>query len=163
MPGRIPQPFLGELVARADIVEVIGTKIPLKKAGKEFKACCPFHGEKTPSFTVVPDKQFYHCFGCGAHGTALGFLMDHDHLAFVEAVEELATRAGLEVPRDTTVSTPAPNQGQYTVLERATQLYQEQLARHERPREYFKSRGLTAQTAINFALGYAPDAWDFLL
>ena len=163
MSGRIPQHFIDELIARADIVELIGSRVPLKKHGKEFKACCPFHGEKTPSFTVVPDKQFYHCFGCGAHGTALGFLMDHDHLAFVEAVEELATRAGLEVPRDTTVSTPAPNQGQYTMLERATQLYQEQLARHERPREYFKSRGLTAQTAINFGLGYAPDAWDFLL
>jgi DNA primase len=160
--GRIPQHFIDELIARADIVELIGSRIPLKKHGKEFKACCPFHGEKTPSFTVVPDKQFYHCFGCGAHGTALGFLMDHDHLAFVEAVEELATRAGLQVPRDESQA-PAPNQGQYTLLERATQLFREQLARYERAREYFKARGLTADTLTTFGLGYAPDAWDFLL
>ena len=163
MSGRIPQHFIEELIARADIVELIGSRIPLKKHGKEFKACCPFHGEKTPSFTVVPDKQFYHCFGCGAHGTALGFLMDHDHLGFVEAVEELAARAGLEVPRDETHSAPVPNLGQYTVLERATRLYSEQLARSERGRGYFKSRGLTADTAEQFALGYAPDGWDFLL
>ena len=100
MSGRIPQHFIDELIARADIVELIGSRVPLKKQGKEFKACCPFHGEKTPSFTVVPDKQFYHCFGCGAHGTALGFLMEHDHLSFVEAVEDLAARVGLEVPRE---------------------------------------------------------------
>ena len=161
--GLIPQHFIDELIARADIVELIGSRVPLKRHGKEFKACCPFHDEKTPSFTVVPDKQFYHCFGCNAHGTALSFLMDHDHLAFVEAVEELAARAGLQVPRDQTHSPAAPNHGQYTVLERATLLYGEQLARHERGRAYFKSRGLTAETADNFALGYAPDAWDFLL
>ena len=162
MSGRIPQHFIDELIARADIVELIGSRIPLKKHGKEFKACCPFHGEKTPSFTVVPDKQFYHCFGCGAHGTALGFLMDHDHLGFVEAVEELATRAGLQVPRDESQA-PPPNQGLYTVLERATQLFGEQLARHERPREYFEKRGLSEETLTKFALGYAPDTWDFLL
>ena len=98
--GRIPQHFIDELIARADIVEVIGTRVQLKKAGREFKACCPFHNEKTPSFWVSPDKQFYHCFGCGKHGTVLGFLMDHDHLAFPEAVEELATRLGLEVPHE---------------------------------------------------------------
>ena len=100
MSGRIPQHFIDELVARADIIEVIGSRVPLKKGGKEYKACCPFHDEKSPSFTVVPDKQFYHCFGCGAHGTALGFLMEYDHLGFVEAVEELAARVGLEVPRE---------------------------------------------------------------
>jgi DNA primase len=160
--GRIPQHFIDELIARADIVELIGSRVPLKKHGKEFKACCPFHGEKTPSFTVVPDKQFYHCFGCGAHGTALGFLMDHDHLGFVEAVEELATRAGLQVPRDES-HTPPPNQGQYTILERATQLFREQLARHERPRQYFKARGLELDTLTTFGLGYSPDAWDYLL
>ncbi len=100
MAGRIPQHFIDELVARTDIVEVIGNRVQLKRAGREYKACCPFHDEKTPSFTVSPDKQFYHCFGCGAHGTALGFLMEYDHLGFVEAVEELAARAGLEVPRE---------------------------------------------------------------
>ena len=98
--GRIPQHFIDELIARADIVEVIGARVPLKKAGREYKACCPFHNEKTPSFWVSPDKQFYHCFGCGKHGTVLGFLMDHDHLAFPEAVEELATRLGLTVPHE---------------------------------------------------------------
>ena len=94
MAGLIPQHFIDELIARADIVEVIGSRVPLKKAGREFKACCPFHGEKTPSFTVSQVKQFYHCFGCGAHGTALGFLMEYDKLGFVEAVEDLASRLG---------------------------------------------------------------------
>ena len=123
MSGRIPQHFIDELVARADIAELIGTRVPLKKQGKEFKACCPFHGEKTPSFTVVPDKGFYHCFGCGAHGTALGFLMDHDHMSFVEAVEELAERVGLEVPREDnqTVRAPTPSEGLFGILDRACQ------------------------------------------
>src|SRR5271163_1610064 len=100
MAGRIPQPFIDEIVARSDIVEVIGLRVPLKKAGREYRACCPFHNEKTPSFWVSPDKQFYHCFGCGAHGTVLKFLMEHDRMAFPEAVEELAERLGLEVPHD---------------------------------------------------------------
>src|SRR5215467_3981655 len=98
--GLIPQTFIDELIARADIVEVIGSRVQLKKAGREYKACCPFHSEKSASFWVSPDKQFYHCFGCGAHGTVLRFLMEHDHMAFPEAVEELATRLGLEVPHD---------------------------------------------------------------
>ncbi|HET9693217.1 MAG TPA: CHC2 zinc finger domain-containing protein, partial [Steroidobacteraceae bacterium] len=98
--ARIPQHFIDELVARTDIVEVIGSRVQLKKAGREYKACCPFHDEKTPSFWVSVEKQFYHCFGCGVHGTVLGFLMEYDHLGFVEAVEELAARAGLEVPRE---------------------------------------------------------------
>ena len=93
MAGRIPQPFIDELIARADIVEIVGSRVPLKKAGREYKACCPFHDEKTASFWVSPDKQFYHCFGCGAHGTALGFLMQYDQLPFPEAVEELAGAA----------------------------------------------------------------------
>src|SRR6202035_3879740 len=99
--GLIPQSFIDELIARADIVEVIGLRVPLKKAGREYKACCPFHGEKTASFWVSPDKQFYHCFGCGAHGTALGFLMEYDRLPFPEAVEDLPARLGLPVPRET--------------------------------------------------------------
>src|SRR5580658_134648 len=98
--GLIPQSFIDELIARADIVEVIGLRVPLKKAGREYRACCPFHNEKTPSFWVSPVKQFYHCFGCGAHGTALGFLMDYDQLPFPEAVEDLASRLGLTVPHD---------------------------------------------------------------
>ena len=100
MPGRIPQNFIDELIARADIVEVIGSRVALKKAGREYKACCPFHNEKTASFWVSPDKQFYHCFGCGAHGTALGFLMQYDQLPFPEAVEDLAGRLGLTVPHE---------------------------------------------------------------
>jgi len=100
MAGRIPQSFIDELLTRTDIVEVIDDRVQLKKAGREYKACCPFHNEKTPSFTVSQVKQFYHCFGCGEHGTAITFLMDYEHMDFVEAVEELAHRAGLEVPRD---------------------------------------------------------------
>ena len=98
MSGLIPQHFIDELIARADIAEVIGARVRLKKAGREYKACCPFHDEKTPSFTVSPTKQFYHCFGCGAHGTALGFLMEFEGLGFVEAVEDLAGQAGMQIP-----------------------------------------------------------------
>ena len=164
MSGRIPQHFIDELVARADIIDVIGTRVPLKKAGKEFKACCPFHDEKSPSFHVVPDKQFYHCFGCGAHGTALGFLMDYDHLSFVEAVEELAARAGMTVPREedpTAVQKPADDL--YTPLERAAELFRQQLKSSDRAIAYLKKRGLTGDIAARFGMGYAPDAWDFIL
>jgi DNA primase len=165
MSGRIPQYFIDELVARADIVELINSRVPLKKHGKEYKACCPFHGEKTPSFTVVPDKQFYHCFGCGAHGTALGFLMEHDHLSFIEAVEELAARVGLDVPREehATARKASPTDGLFAMLEKASQLYQRELMATERAKNYFKSRGLNGEIANRFALGYAPDGWDFLL
>ncbi len=100
MAGRIPQAFIDDLVGRADIVEIIGARVPLKKAGREYRACCPFHDEKTPSFWVSPAKQFYHCFGCGAHGTVLSFLMNFDRLSFVEAIEDLAARMGVEVPRE---------------------------------------------------------------
>src|SRR3989344_6119677 len=100
MAGRIPKQFIDELLTRADIVDVIDARGPLRKAGKDYKACCPFHEEKTPSFTVSADKQFYHCFGCGAHGSAIGFLMDYEHMSFVEAVEDLAARAGLTVPKE---------------------------------------------------------------
>jgi len=165
MSGRIPQYFIEELVARADIVELIGSRLPLKKHGKEFKACCPFHGEKTPSFTVVPDKGFYHCFGCGAHGTALGFLMEHDHLGFVEAVEDLAARVGLDVPHEDqgAVRAAAPSDSLFRTLEKAAGLYAQELIGSDRGKRYFKSRGLTSDTAVTFGLGYAPDSWDFVL
>jgi DNA primase len=165
MAGRIPQHFIDELIARADIVELIGSRVPLKKAGKEFKACCPFHGEKTPSFHVVPDKQFYHCFGCGVHGTAITFLMDHDHLSFVEAVEDLAARVGLEVPREEQPGArqPPPSESLFTLLDKTAELYRRELKDSERGKEYFKKRGLTGDTAARFALGYAPDAWDTVL
>jgi DNA primase len=165
MAGRIPQHFIDELIARADIVELIGSRVPLKKSGKEFKACCPFHGEKTPSFHVVPDKQFYHCFGCGVHGTAITFLMEHDHLSFVEAVEDLAARVGLEVPREETPGArqPPPTDALFALLDTAAELYRRELRESDRGKDYFKARGLTGDTAAKFSLGYAPDAWDFVL
>ena len=163
--GRIPQHFIDELIARTDIVELIGARVPLKKSGREYKACCPFHGEKTPSFWVSPDKQFFHCFGCGKHGTALGFLMDHDHLPFPEAVEELATRLGLEVPREGGVdrSLPHADEPLYELLASVARFYSEQLARESRAREYLARRGLTAATLERFAIGYAPNSWNELL
>ena len=163
--GRIPQHFIDELIARTDIVELIGARVPLKKSGREYKACCPFHAEKTPSFWVSPDKQFYHCFGCGKHGTALGFLMDHDHLGFREAVEELATRLGVEVPHEGGAERSAPHADEplYELLARVARFYTEQLAREARAREYLAKRGLTAATLERFAIGYAPNSWNELL
>jgi DNA primase len=164
MSGRIPQHFIDDLVGRADIIDVIGSRVSLKKAGKEYKACCPFHDEKSPSFTVVPDKQFYHCFGCGAHGTTLGFLMDYDHLSFVEAVEELAARAGLQVPRDEDPNAkPKPSEDLFAPLEKAAELYRQQLRASERAISYLKKRGLTSETAAHFVIGFAPDSWDFVI
>jgi DNA primase len=164
MAGRIPQAFIDELVGRADIVELIGTRVPLKKAGREYRACCPFHDEKTPSFWVSPDKQFFHCFGCGAHGTALGFLMQYDQLPFVEAVEELAGRLGLEVPREGGV---AQDHTQHEVLadtlSRVAGFFEETLASSERARNYLKGRGLDSAIAERFRIGYAPDAWNEVL
>jgi DNA primase len=166
MAGRIPQSFIDELLARIDIVDVIDSRVPLKKAGREYKACCPFHGEKTPSFTVSQVKQFYHCFGCGQHGTAITFLMDYEHMEFVEAIEELAQRAGLEVPREAGI---AGNQGSanplYELLERVSGWYQEQLRNHPQAGvavEYLKRRGLTGDTAARFRIGYAPPGWEQL-
>jgi len=162
--GRIPQHFIDELIARTDIVEVIGSRVPLKRGGKEYKACCPFHDEKSPSFTVSADKQFYHCFGCGAHGTALGFVMEYDHLSFVEAVEELAARAGLEVPREGGAAAPAhPNDELYIAMERALLFFRQSLSGEPRAREYLDRRGLDAEITQRFGIGYAPARWDGLL
>lgn len=164
MSGLIPKHFIEELIARVDLVELIGSRVPLKKHGKEYKACCPFHGEKTPSFTVVPDKNFYHCFGCGEHGNALGFLMKHDNLGFVEAVEDLADRVGLEVPREQTPGQrPPPSEALFATLEKAAAFYRSELMNTTRGKDYFKSRGITGDTAVTFNLGYAPDAWDSVL
>ncbi len=160
--GRIPPSFIDELMARTDIVEVINGRVPLKKAGREFKACCPFHAEKTPSFTVSPSKQFYHCFGCGAHGTAVGFLMDYEHLSFPEAVEELASIAGLEVPREAGEA-PDRRHDLYGVLDAAATFFTEQLKRNRQAVDYLKGRGITGETAAAFGLGFAPDAWDGLI
>ncbi len=163
--GLIPQTFIDELIARADIVEVIGSRVQLKKAGREFKACCPFHNEKSASFWVSPEKQFYHCFGCGAHGTVLRFLMEHDHMAFPEAVEELATRLGLEVPHE---GTSAPGSRRideplYDVMARVSRFYVEALARDERARQYVARRGLDRDIVEKFGIGYAPNSWNEVL
>ena len=166
MSGRIPQHFIDELIARADIVELIGARVPLKKQGKEFKACCPFHGEKTPSFTVVPDKQFYHCFGCGAHGTALGFLMDHDHLSFVEAVEDLAARVGLEVPREDRTPRRAQLGNRWLVRScsrRPPSSIGQELQAIRSVQGLLQVARPDRRHRRALRLGYAPDAWDFLL
>ncbi len=163
--GRIPQNFIDELIARADIVEVIGARVQLKKAGREYKACCPFHNEKTPSFWVSPDKQFYHCFGCGKHGTVLGFLMDHDHMAFPEAVEELATRLGLEVPHEGGLDRSARRADEplFELMARVARFYAEALARDARASDYLTQRGLAPETIARFGLGYAVNSWNDVL
>jgi len=163
MAGRIPQDFINDLIDRSDIVEIISSRIQLKKAGREYKACCPFHGEKTPSFTVSPDKGFYHCFGCGAHGTAVGFLMEHDQLEFVEAVEELASLNGVDVPRDANAAPTSPTAPLYELLDKAAKLFRDQLRDNPAAVEYLKKRGLDGETATRFLIGYAPAGWDFLL
>jgi len=167
MAGRIPQSFIDELLTRADIVEVIDSRVQLRKAGREYKACCPFHNEKTPSFTVSPVKQFYHCFGCGAHGSAISFLMDYEHMDFVEAVEELAQRAGLEVPRESGSDTGPVHSTQphYAVLELVSDYYRQQLRAHPqagRAVNYLKNRGLTGEIAARFHIGFAPPGWENL-
>jgi len=166
MAGRIPSSFIDELLVRVDIVGVIDSRVQLKKTGHEYQACCPFHNEKTPSFTVSPDKQFYHCFGCGAHGSALGFLMDYEHMAFVEAVEELASDVGLEVPREKGQGGPERGyQAFYEVMEKVAQFYTQQLRQHaeaSRATDYLKHRGLSGEIAGQFELGFAPPGWDNL-
>ena len=166
MRGRIPREFIDELLARLDVVEVIDRRVPLKKAGKDFKACCPFHNEKTPSFTVSRPKQFYHCFGCGVSGTAITFLMEFEHLSFPEAIEELAGEAGLEVP-DTgpARSGDNPTLPLLEILGEASRYYKDQLRSHSDASTtiaYLKQRGLTGEIAAQFDLGYAPTGWDNL-
>ncbi|MDQ3776405.1 MAG: DNA primase [Pseudomonadota bacterium] len=164
--GRIPQSFIDELLARVDIVEVIDAHLPLRKVGRSYQALCPFHREKTPSFNVNPDKQFYHCFGCGATGSAIRFLMEHARLGFVEAVSQLADRVGLEIPTDTG---PVRRQGHaelYTALEQAAQCFAAQLRQHPAAGPavaYLKQRGLSDRIAVSYRIGYAPPGWDHLL
>lgn len=163
MAGRIPDSFLDDLVVRSDIVEVIGARVPLKKAGREFKACCPFHNEKSPSFWVSPDKQFYHCFGCGAHGTVIGFLMQYEKMEFLEAVADLAQRAGLELPREAQAPREPGTADLHDLMSLAARFFEQNLADNTRARAYVAARGIDAKTASDFVLGYAPDAWDTLL
>ncbi len=166
MAGRIPPQFIDELLNRVDIVDLINSRVALKKTGKDYQACCPFHDEKTPSFTVSRDKQFYHCFGCGAHGTAIGFLMEYDHMGFVEAVEELAQREGLEIPREEG-DAPGPDyRPLYETLEEAARFYRWQLRHHpeaQRAVDYLKGRGLSGEISAEFGIGFAPPGWDALL
>ena len=163
MGGLIPQHFVDDLISRADIVEVLGRRIQLKKAGREFKACCPFHDEKTPSFTVSPSKGFYHCFGCGAHGTALGFLMDHDHMSFVEAVESLAGSMGIEVPREEGQRPARRYDELFSLMGEIERFYQQELRNHDRAVAYLKKRGIDGATALRYGIGYAPAGWDSVL
>ncbi len=169
MAGLIPQHFIDELLARLDIVEIIDHRVTLKKSGRNYMACCPFHDEKTPSFSVNPDKQFYYCFGCGAGGNAIGFLMEYDRMDFPQAVEQLAGTLGMEVPRDEQTGTAAPrkvHQGLLDVLEKAAAFYQRQLQSHadrQRAIDYLKSRGLTGVISRDYQIGFAPKGWDNLL
>ena len=163
MSGLIPQHFIDDLIARADIVEVLGSRIQLKKAGREYKANCPFHDENTPSFTVSPSKGFYHCFGCGAHGTALGFLMEHDHLSFPEAVESLAHLMGITVPREESQRPARRYDELFDLMQEVERFYQSELKAHEPAVEYLKARGIDGATAKRFGIGYAPAGWSRLL
>jgi DNA primase len=160
--ARIPDSFLDELLARTDIVELIESRVPLKRAGREYHACCPFHDERTPSFTVSPTKQFYHCFGCGAHGSAIRFLMEFDRLEFLDAVEELAKRAGLEVPREAGRARAPDGEDLYAVLAAAQRYYAQQLAASEEARRYLAGRGLDRAIIERYGIGYAPDGWEHL-
>jgi DNA primase len=164
MAGRIPERFIDDLLTRIDIVDVIQERVTLKKAGRDWSARCPFHDERSPSFTVSPAKQFYHCFGCGAHGSAIRFLMDYDRLEFPDAIEELASRAGVKVeyeggqrdkPREDVSDL-------YTLLDAAATFYREQLKHNAAARDYFERRGLDAAILERFNLGFAPDQWDAL-
>jgi len=170
MAGRIPQQFIDDLLNRVDIVEVVDSRVPLKKKGKEYSACCPFHSEKTPSFTVSQNKQFYHCFGCKANGSAIGFLMEYEHLSFPEAIEELARSQGIEVPYEGGQRPdPQIKKAQtdlYELMQQTDHYYQQQLRQHEQAQaaiDYLKQRGLSGAVAKDFGIGFAPDGWDNLI
>lgn len=165
MAGRVPRAFIDDLLNRVDIVEVIDSRVPLKKKGREFWACCPFHGEKSASFSVSPGKQFYHCFGCQKSGNALGFLMDYDHMEFVEAIESLASMLGIEVPYEAGRAPAQPLDGldaQYQALQQCCDFYQSQLKQNPQAIEYLKNRGISGETARDYLIGYAPQGWNNL-
>ena len=163
MVERIPQTFIDDLVDRSDIAEIIGKRVEIKKAGKEYKACCPFHNEKTPSFTISPEKGFYHCFGCGANGTSLGFLMDYEKLSFVEAIEELARFLGIDVPKSTEDIKLSKKQTDLkSLLNEITCHFQSNLKTSKQAIEYLKNRGLDGKIAKDFGIGFSNDSWDEL-
>ncbi|HEY2344654.1 MAG TPA: DNA primase [Xanthomonadaceae bacterium] len=161
--ARIPDAFIDDLLARTDIVELIGSRVPLKRQGREYSARCPFHDERSPSFTVSPTKQFYHCFGCGAHGTAISFLMNYDRMEFLDSVEELAKRAGVEVPKETRQRNASGEAiDLYAALDAAAQFFRRQVDTNPKAQDYLKARNVDAETRQRFGIGYAPDAWDAL-
>ena len=161
MVERIPQAFIDDLIDRSDITEIIGKRIEIKKAGKEYKACCPFHNEKTPSFTISPEKGFYHCFGCGAHGTSLGFLMDYEKLTFVEAIEELAKMLGMEVPKSNEdIKLTKKQTSLKSLLNQVSEYFQSNLKSSKKAIGYLKNRGIDGKTAKDFCIGYSKDSWD---
>ena len=162
----IPQSFIADLLNRVDIVDVVGQHVKLKKAGANYQGLCPFHSEKSPSFSVSPTKQFYHCFGCGAHGSAISFLMEYSGLGYVDAIEDLARSAGLDVPREERTANDVARQQQAMalseVMSSAAEWYRQQLKGNTRAVEYLKGRGLTGEIAKRYSLGYAPDGWQGL-
>ena len=168
MAGLIPQTFIDDLLSRADIVEVVDKRVTLRKSGKNYSACCPFHKEKTPSFSVQPERQFYYCFGCGAGGNAIGFIMNFDQTDFPQAVESLARDNGMEVPREENamaIHRQSENSKLFEVLEDASKFYCQQLRRHEHRKsavDYLKARGVSGEVARDFCIGYAPPGWDNL-
>jgi len=176
MAGRISRQYIDDLLARADIVELVNSRVTLKKAGKNYQACCPFHNEKSPSFTVSQDKQFYHCFGCGEHGNAISFLMEFDRLDFVDAIEELSSHCGMEVVREENNASPAEQrrqqqiyqqkQGDYELMTQVSRFFQQQLkvaSDKNKAVDYLKGRGLTGEIVKRFSIGYISDAWDGMM
>jgi len=166
MAGKIPPQFIDDLLTRVDIVDIIDARVPLKKAGKNLHACCPFHNEKTPSFTVSAEKQFYHCFGCGAHGTAIGFLMEYEQMSFPESIQELADHVGMTVPVSQSFTATPATQNLYDVLDKVSQYYVHQLQSHPQQAQfadYLQKRGLSPQTIEHFDIGMAPEGWDNVL
>ncbi|MGC6407319.1 DNA primase [Bisgaard Taxon 45] len=169
MKGSIPRTFIDDLLAKTDIVELINSRVKLKKAGRDYQACCPFHHEKTPSFTVSPKKQFYHCFGCGAHGNAISFLMEYDKLEFVEAIEELAGMLGLEIPRENKAHVQGnplnfqTKRNLYELMQEIAQFYQQQLQRHIPAQHYLQQRGLSPDVIARFQIGFVPNSFDTIL
>lgn len=170
MASLIPQDFIDDLLDRVDIVDVVDSRVKLKRSGKNYSACCPFHEEKTPSFTVSPDKQFFYCFGCGASGNAVGFVMDYERLSFPETVETLARSVGLDVPKqvqsEAQIEREQEKKNLYSLMQKASEFYQEQLRHHPSKQmavNYLKGRGLDGKTAKDFGIGFAPPGWDNLL
>ncbi len=166
--ARIPEQFIDDLISRTDIAEVIDHRVPLQRAGAEFRACCPFHNEKTPSFYVSPAKQFYHCFGCGAHGTAISFLMNYDNMEFLDAIDVLAAQAGMIVPKDAQPDDQHRKRMAllHDMVDRASRYFQTQLKQHPQAKQavsYLKDRGLDGLTAAQFGMGFAPEGWDGLI